>query len=507
MKTTVLAATLLLSTCSVTFCQTDTNDISGAKLRARQAVENVLVESYLLARSLDAEERIANLAWLSNVASEAVPSLGRLWAEEVFRDTKELTASWQRTSFQQAAIAHVARLDPNRALELLDASDPPVPLPNGALPEDIRANGARAAFVALWRKEGRSGLDQIRAAANRIGDTGAYPYSAIIPLFEELQKQNDRPAANTLFADALGYFRRGSSFTAEPRSFARFLRTIGDMIEPAPMRDALEVLVSRLTKSLRVKNSPASFAAHIETPRGRATFDNEADVLLFELLPLIHRVDPAWHKKLVAQRPVLEQADGGLAAWKYQESVNLSVHSSELQSDQMQEARLDAVTVLAEEQPEEALSLARSLRSPAIRAVGLSRVAEVLLTTDRDRAIELLREGQKSLPTVQEPRERLRLITALASGLAASGEREHIRSLIRSGFDLGEELFAQDLQLHPGKAAVSADGFSETTFLARLGARVDSDFTLSRIAIVRNATLKPMLLGYAAKGLLEGQRR
>lgn len=72
-------------------------------------------------------------------------------------------------------------------------------------------------------------------------------------------------------------------------------------------------------------------------------------------------------------------------------------------------------------------------------------------------------------------------------------------------YDLGEELFEDDLKANPGKFSEMADGFDELVDLTSVAARQPwlSQNALDHVKLVRNDVLRARLLVEEAKGISE----
>ena len=169
-----------------------------------EIMESALVESYSLAMEFQPEERMRHLMSLCSAASEArsLAARQREWTEELFRVAGELpSGDALRTRGQSAAVSCMASVNPKRALQIFDALEPPAKADT-----DPRPWVARVAFAKMLEQQGAKAIPTLRQRARKLGDTGPYPYSAMMPVIAKLKGQPDK--AQHIFRDALGYFRQ-----------------------------------------------------------------------------------------------------------------------------------------------------------------------------------------------------------------------------------------------------------------------------------------------------------
>jgi hypothetical protein len=456
-----------------------------------------------------AEERAFHLLRLAEAASATQPMLARLWAEEVFQLSFDLPpTNRNRLPIQKNALVMLAKLDPNHAVNLFESMDTPVPeQPDGSLGEDVRADAATTVFPEFWNRRGLLGIDKLRTLAHHLGETGQYPYLGIAPIVRQLAEK-DPAIAETLFNEALSYYRRGARVDAADYDFVDFLKDLWNVVPRPLARMALETVVSTLVK--RREAEEESFRARVYTDKGTVDFQSPVDQLLFQVLPLVKETDPDWARRLIESRPELKQARHVEGMTNRVEGVVIrgSVNPAEVASLQqrgLEGARLRHIESIALERPEEAMRLSASLADPALRSVAFASVAAGLSPTAPDQAKRLLEEVSQAIPGIGDEKGKLRALTALAQAAAGIGNMDSFRQALRKGFDLGVELFQQDLDVHPTKPAMFAAGFHDLTQLTRVGVRFDPQYTLGQVSSLQNALLQAYLLVDAAEGLRDSR--
>ncbi len=488
----------------------DATVVKAAREATELTPEDCLVRSYLAGKELIPEERAFQLARLSQTAAKVQPVLGRLWAEELFLLAFELPMSWNRLAHEKNALSALAGVDPVRAFELFGGMDSPVPTASGDLPEDLRAFGARTVFDAFWKRKGIAAFDDIRKEAEHVGDTGQYPYVAITPILRDLTKREDI-RAQSLFGEALSYYSRGSQFRNADEEFIQFLNAVWDVIPAVRKRQALSVIVAQLSQKSKPQQGE-TFLGRVETDKGMAQFESHSHQLLYMILPRIREIDPDWARRLVENDPVLNQASASTGKVRLSEQVTVQNRSnaspSQVQSfveRGLQGNRLREIMAVAASDPNQALMLTMSLTDPALRAQAFATIATSLVWKDPEGARKLVEQAKEGIATIKGSTDKVQALAALARAAAAAHDTKSLREALKRGFDLGEEIFEEDLEIHPGRLAYEVAGFDELSELTRVGVQFDPQDTLTRVASLRNTLLQAHLLIDAAEALHDFQ--
>ncbi|MGH9510034.1 MAG: hypothetical protein ACRD2M_08865, partial [Terriglobales bacterium] len=467
--------------------------------------EGLLIRSYILGRQFVPEERAFHLLRLTEAASRTQLSLAKLWAEEVFQLTFELTPSWNRVATQKNALMALAAVDAERAFTLFSSIDLPVPKSDGSMPEDVRAHAAGTVFQKLWLRKGQSCLPEVRRAAQHLGETGQYPYLAMVPILKDVSTK-DSAETQSLFSEAVSFYRRGSRVESADREFVEFLNSVWDLVPRPLMGEAVRVAVERLLQERSAEDK--RYFSRVGTESGGAVFRKPSDELLFKLLPRLREVDPDWSRRIAEERPALGAAlNGGV---RYTEGVVVQgvkeateAEISAMQSEGMETSRLVRIEEIAATNPEEALRLALTLTDPALRSVALATVGMGLSERKPIEASRLVTQAKQVLSQIEDDAGKVKAWTALAQAAAKTGDRETALDALEHGLNLGEELFEQDQDVHPGQPAIFATGFDELVTLVQVGIRLESGSTLARLISLRNSLLRAHLFIDAAQALSE----
>jgi hypothetical protein len=255
------------------------------------------------------------------------------------------------------------------------------------------------------------------------------------------------------------------------------------------------------------------FLSRTYSEKGVAEFRSPAQQLLFSLLPRIREIDPQWADQLLENEPALRQAataSGEATSSEQLMIVNTgNVPASEiekLQTLEFERQKLTRASRLASTDPTEALTLIRSITNAALRNQGLAFVAATLSKTDPAEAQSLLGQVTKSVDSLPVAADRLSVLAALAKASAARNNQDLFKETSEHGFDLGEELFSQDSEIHPGKGVEDVTGFTSLASMVATGMEFQPAGTVSRINQITNHLLRAHLLRIAAEELVRLQR-
>ncbi|HKS76723.1 MAG TPA: hypothetical protein VJQ82_26140 [Terriglobales bacterium] len=468
--------------------------------------ERLLQNAYLFSRELPDDERAWLLAELTMPSAKWHPGLARPWAEEQFRIANQLSG-YNRLAIQKNAATAMAWIDPTRALQLLRQCDTPASAEMDN--EDIRGVAARTVFKRYWDKQGVAGLGRIESTADRIGDTGQYPYGAMRPLILEVSRRN--PARGlTLIGEAVTYYGRGSLFQSADEEFIDFFKEVRGLMPPAVQREALEAAVKNLTKNSGERETQ-HWQMRVYTSKGVAEFHTLNAKLLFDILPMIREIDPDWAKRLVQDHAELAQTDAGMGKVLSQEGgVVMSKPDNppspaELATKEqylMEVSRLQQIEEIAAKDPDQALTLAMSINDPARHAMGLAYAAAGF-GNHPEQASQLLSQSQQSLSSMKRDDEKLEAFVAIAQSAASLHDIPRAREAVEKGLDLGEQVYEESRKQHPEWPVYSWEGQEDVQKLTELGTRIDAAQTVGRVEQIHDHALQAYLLIAASRALDE----
>jgi hypothetical protein len=461
---------------------------------------SLLLDSYRAGKDLAPSERAILLTFLCKTASEHNLSYTAEWAQEALRIASQLPPDWNRLAIQKNALAALSYANPERAMALLRSMDLPIEGGNGVFPEDLRSDAALTIFKNYWLEKKPLGLDEVRSIAAYLGQTGQYPYMAVGFILNDVishQKtaHSEFPGgASSILLDAYASYQRGSKFRSEDEEFVDFLESLQMLLPPALLKSGVEIAVERLT----LQKDPAEYQyiSRVQTQKGTATFHSRADELLFELLPLVRQVDAALADKLLESNQALKQAGaaGGTVVASEGAMIIGSSASPEKEELALQGSRAQEVREIASDHPEQALALSQTITDPALRSTAMAGVAD----SKPAQAGEIRSAIAKIVPTMHEGQERLVVLSALVEASWAAGDAAGFRDALSNAFSLGQKLFEEDMDAHPGQATYGVEAFETLADLVKTGARVDPATTTAMVHQIDDVQLKAFLLAQLA---------
>jgi len=268
-----------------------------------------------------------------------------------------------------------------------------------------------------------------------------------------------------------------------------------------------DILTQLVADALDTKNDNKTGAVAVfSNSRGTATMSGAANLLLFQLLPMIRDIDPDWAKKVEAQRSEL-QASANLSQGSNSggtERVGMFVggpNGGGPPANMMEEMKSIEVDELVSQDPKQALKVADEIHDPVIRAATNARLAGDLSTSDPDRANELLNSAREALAAAKEPADKLRILVGLAQAQKAMNDKDGFGKTLDQAYVMGEELFRKSVDKSPDAAIISRPGLDLLTRLTVAGVRLDSTAILTHVDNLRSPLLQAILLVAAARGL------
>ncbi len=467
---------------------------------------SLLKEGYAAGVSADMEDRLYLLGVLSYAAGEIEPSLCRQWSEELFALSFKLPLDWTRVAHEKNALVSLAAIDPARSFQLLHTVDNPVAMPDGSMPEDVRADAATYIFPAYW-KAGHTArkLQSIGTQAERLGNTGQYPYLAVFPILKETFKTNEGESYS-IFYKALGYYRLGSKSEREDEDFVEALDALWPALPDELKHAALSVAVARLTSD-QAKTYPGSvYSARVATSQGSATINNRALLQLYRLLPRVRELNAKWADQLVASYPL--QGDkpstnpnivsSGEMTIKFDASRTTSAQIQALTQQASAMAQYSSAMDLALTDPSRASLLSASF-SDWQQVALLAQEATGYATSDPRKAEELLKQASSQLDSLKDPTGRFNATVMVTQAAVALKETALAAKTLADGFDLGGELSDEQTESRVNLPAYDTRYFNGLEQLTFAGIQFDANGTVDKLRQLANPALRADLLGDAAQ--------
>ncbi len=144
---------------------------------ADSTILKLLQQSHDLDQQLPVWDRATLLSRQTEMVSRLRPDLGRDWANELFTLSSQTKREEQRSFMQNHAMGTLIRLDPDRALELLNSMKIEEPPAWAASAPEMQL--VQAVFGVLSSRDGVGALPLLEQEAERLGAQGHYPYAAL----------------------------------------------------------------------------------------------------------------------------------------------------------------------------------------------------------------------------------------------------------------------------------------------------------------------------------------
>jgi hypothetical protein len=278
------------------------------------------------------------------------------------------------------------------------------------------------------------------------------------------------------------------------------------VVPPSLLRQAITEQIAAIERTKDLRKGSSRYV--VAGAAGSHTFDSEGPVLVYRLLPVVEQMDPDWAAKLKNDFGLTGVATPGLDEQLSVSGASTPPGQEQSATDAELQAALDTHRLmqsqqLAEKDPKAAAQLALQITDPALRSVALVSAAPTYAKVDPSQSESWVSGAREQLNSLPPGIKKLRLMIALIKVSIANGNREDARQQATKVYDLGEELFEEDLKANPGKGSQMADGFEELTDLTSVGARLPwlSAETLDHVRQLRNDVLRARLLVEEAKGM------
>ena len=453
---------------------------------------SLLDRSHALASLLAADDRAYLLGALVAAASQFRLPAAKTWAEEVFSLTPELTAGSAAREYAQATgVLWMSRADSGRALEMLEAMDPPSPAPT-QLGATLRSNALRTVFQQQLAEKGASVIPDLRQHARRMGDAGQYPYSALLPLVT--RSAADPELVRALFAEALDYYRRSSPNASNENDYLTFLRSMWRRVPQPQAHEAGEELARHLAiVSDAAQNEKLQYnSSNAATAQNGIPLERVAS----QQLSLLRQIDPKLADAVVESHPALNQ-NSGAPSNAYSITPPGDIAASTATAPQAN----PRVQRMARTNADNAIKAASAIQDPRSQAAALAEIVPTLGNSDPQRTQALLGQVQQAVNKIDDDSARLAAITSLARAASTVNDQATLRDAIQQGFASMQAVMRRQNEDHPENRHTSARtgyGFGE---LVRYGMGVVPEFTLTQVDGIADDETRAFLLIRAAQGL------
>jgi hypothetical protein len=462
-----------------------------------QPQRDLLSLSHGIASELTPAERAFFLVELTDIAASTKHPDALAWVEEGLAVVQDIPRDWNRDAIQKNLLVALSVTKPSSALELLAVMGPPISAKDQLPAEDVRADAARTIFPRVWSTLRFGGLDPLRNAARRIGETGQYPYAAMSPIIGDVAKQ-DSSQAIQMFLEAVAYFSEGKRVKSEMREYAGFLAALNGVVSPAILKEPVTRCLEYLAGAT-VQEKNESFVALAVTDKSTTRFNSQQELLFAQLLPVLQTIDPSTAKRFTERQQERAGSSTAVPSDATIETATVRGSSDPLriaaaQNLALQSSRVHTIQGLGPESSQKALELRDTLSDAGLRAKASAIIASKLAVDDPKRAEKIATDNVAGLDKIKEDGARLTALAALISMYCAMHSEARARKFFDQAFDLGEALFERDEDRHPQKPAYEMEGFDTLNEVVSTMMPCNSNLVIDRVLGSQQNVLKAYLL-------------
>ncbi|MGO9946661.1 MAG: hypothetical protein ACLPWG_07430 [Steroidobacteraceae bacterium] len=265
---------------------------AASKASADTAIVILLQESHDVGQQLPLSQRLTLLPRQTYIVAKFRNDLGREWANELFTISSQAKGT-QRSWLQSTAMGVLARLNPDRALELLHSTSMEEPEAYvGSLSPKMQL--AQQVFQVLVERDGASALPLLEQEAHAMGNEGQYPYAALgyaamRATSKDLGHDNQRAIQllQSVFDPAFARYSQSPHRYEDDFEFGRMLDVLAGGLPLDSIQPALRLVVKNL---LATDTRKYPLAAEVHTADGKtARADNAIDATILVYGMLINR--------------------------------------------------------------------------------------------------------------------------------------------------------------------------------------------------------------------------
>ena len=472
---------------------------SAATKNADLSPASLLRRAYALGSNLPMEDH--NLLLQSLVEASARLNIEETvpWANELFAASIALPPGPRRDLWQSTAIRAVARRNPEHALGLVNQMDQSPSSSAQAVFTNRRNTAVRDTFQMLLQEQGNAAIPAMQSCAQRLGDAGQYPYSAVIPLM--MRSSPNQAVAQ--FKEAFDYYVRSAPSPANEIDFAALLSYISRMLPKEEVLKAANEYANRL-QHYAESDPQNDVELRISTDKGTAVLENPGDRLIWESLPQLRQIDPELADRLSRDRPALNQP--ALTGANPQSTPYSKARPPEDSESMARWDTLQSLKATAVQNPMQSAQLATTVSDTFTRTSALADAASKLATQDPGQARALLEQAIANLKNMNDRQEQITTISdSISKAAERLGDPALLEQILRTGFELGRQEIASRQSASPRYRQKSAESGYGLLPLAELGARVSPTFTLEQINGLRNDAAQAFLLVEMARNVVQAR--
>ncbi len=406
--------------------------------------------------------------------------------------------SESRPRLQEQVLNAIANVNPAHVDELISQ-----------VPADVRQKTLKT-LVAYYQEHNQ--VNRAIAIINRLGAEGSFPYGAAGRLMEGLP--SDSPSRLQLFTAAVTSFQnqKPAEFTA-PMGDSDF----GDMVAknwqglpPVLVHDAIDQILSR------AESADSSLELTMFGRDGSLAFNSAYEWRLFQLLPVLRRLDEAAAEELLKKNERLKQQfqrfPQGMQSW-YAKPDQPSVNGTVLTTRDSNAPRTGSpapparVTQMLEmveqinralrdvrEHPHESLGIALGIADDSTRLRTLILVARATQKNSPNvckSALDKVVEQSDRVP----PHEGANALVDAGRLYLKIEDKDSVKKVIERGGALAEKLYQTDTDSDDPNEALKAywPSVNAWTNFARLAAEVSPEAALKMVNDITDDEIRPVI--------------
>jgi hypothetical protein len=486
MRRACVGLALLLVACA-TLAQVRQDHLSDGKAAGKQAqqrgqgdrlIQNAFQSAHTISLQLSPTDRVELLIGLARAARKKDPEKARLWAIEALQLTKEMRSSPQRSQYETDAIRDLASVSSEEALALLPGLDV-LPLGNDC---DARARAAASVFQEFLNQH-PEGWERLSAVAQRMGDTGNFPFQAVQIVIGRIRGK-DQETATVLMQQAIHYYSVSSCTPCTNHQLAILLTEDSSLVPASTLKAILGSMLSSLSNAAH--SSPEDAAKPGTAGDGNAELSALNQEALVLLMTLIHSVDPEMERKFRDEHP--------------------GAYSDALDIGAAPESGFGIVDTKASADSADApgnSSHGSAQASPTTRPSEESDdddTAEIVNNSLLENAVPSPEESEEALKNERNPEQRLRILVERSMGLASSERWTELSNVLVEAFALGEKSFRKSVDDDPHASWRRCLGATELSTLVEVLAKSAPQMLLENIGNLRTSVLQAQLYVSFAEG-------
>jgi hypothetical protein len=463
---------------------------------ADAAILKFLQQSHDLDQQMALWDHAILLSRQAEMVSSLRPDLGRVWANELFTLSSQTKRVDQRSFIQNHGMGMLIKLDPNRALELLDSMKIEEPPAWAASAPEMQL--VQQVFLVLSSRDGVSALPLLQQEAERLGAQGHYPYAALgyaaMQATSKYWGSDNQRAIRVLqlvFDPAFARYSQNAHIYFDDFEFGRMLDVLAGGLPFETVQPALRMLLKNL---LATDTRKYQFEAKVYTFDGKtAKADNVIDATILVLGLLINR-DPELVTELESTRPqlqlILEYTKGGRQ--RSIEGLARPMQAFYAAGPAAETVVLDGLR-LSRINPEAAIAKVRQLPDDK-RASAMLEVARSIAEDHPERAADLIAEAQGEIKPGDDESS-MSLVSAQAFVAVAQNRKDELHDFLQRGFDLATRVILHQQGTNGSPFPLGLGS------LAQIGMQNDPKLTTSFIEALPPSYVKAELLLGAASAL------